>query len=87
MTSTFPSLFCKGAACPSSQSLLAYHQDRLPAYQMQRVERHLAACDFCNAELQLLTRHQNNLEEYFFAEMPAHLRNLAERLLKHSVAL
>jgi anti-sigma factor RsiW len=87
MTSTFPSLFCKGATCPSSQSLLSYHQGRLPAYQLQHVEQHLAACDFCNAELQLLTRHQDNLEEYSFAEMPPHLRTLAESLLKQTAAL
>lgn len=49
-----------------------------------RVESHLEYCDFCSAELQLLTRHQNEAEEYSFAEMPAQVRRLAEDLLNCS---
>jgi len=86
MTFTFSGQFYKSPVCPSSESLLAYQDATLSAQLLQRVERHLAACDFCNAELQLLTRHQANPEEYFFAEMPAQLRMWAERLLQHGVA-
>lgn len=82
MTATFPGKFNKGPYCPSSQSLLAYHKAELSEYRSEQVEGHLTACDFCNAELQLLTRHQNNLEESTFAEMPAQLRQLAEHLLR-----
>jgi hypothetical protein len=46
------------------------------------IEDHLASCDFCNAELQLLKHYRCEPEEYSFAEMPAHLRRLAEALLK-----
>lgn len=49
-----------------------------------RVERHLEFCDFCNAELQLLTCCRTEAEEYSFAEMPASIRRLAEDLLKQS---
>ena len=86
LTSIFSGRFNKGRSCPSSQSLLAYHRAGLPAHQLHRVESHLTDCDFCNAELQLLTRHQSHLEEFAVAEMPAQLRVLAEQLLKHSVA-
>jgi hypothetical protein len=46
-----------------------------------RIEAHLANCDFCNAELQLLTRYQDTQDEYSFVELPLQLRGLAERLL------
>jgi len=81
MPSSIANQFYKGAACPASQALLAYHQARLLAAQMERIESHLASCDFCNAELQLLARFDNSLEEYSFSEMPAQLRRLAESLL------
>ena len=86
MPSTYVSLFLKRVGCPSSQSLLEYDQSCLASVQFPRIEAHLASCDFCNAELQLLTRHHTDRDEYSFAEMPAQLRRLAESLLKRSVA-
>lgn len=85
MTAAFASLFNKKVGCPSSQDLLEYDQFRLDSARSLRVEAHLTNCDFCNAELQLLNRYQNNQDEYSFAEMPLQLRGLAERLL-HSTA-
>jgi len=82
----FTGLFFKSAACPPSQRLLIYRQHGLPGNQMKQVRSHLTNCDFCNAELQLLTRYQFGEEESRFAEMPAHLRRLAKRLLKSGVA-
>src|SRR5712671_229257 len=81
MASAFKTLFHKEVGCPSSQSLLEYDQSHLASAHSLRIEAHLAYCDFCNAELQLLTRHQNTQEEYSFAEMPLHLRGFVERLL------
>jgi len=52
-----------------------------------RIESHLAICDFCNAELQLLTFHHSDTEEYAFAEMPTPLRRLAEGLIRTSVSV
>ena len=48
------------------------------------IETHLAACDFCGAELQLLNRYCDDAGEYSFVEMPSPLRRLAEDLLKNS---
>ena len=81
MASAFTTLFHKKVGCPSSQSLLEYDQLRVRSAQSLRIEAHLACCDFCNAELQLLTRYQDTQDEYSFAELPLQLRGLAERLL------
>jgi hypothetical protein len=81
MAMAFASLFHKKVGCPSSQNLLEHDQSRLASAHSLRIEAHLAYCDFCNAELQLLNRHQNFKDEYSFAEMPSQLRGLAERLL------
>jgi len=77
----FATLFNKKVGCPSSQDLLDHGRACLASAHSLRIEVHLAYCDFCNAELQLLNRHQNTQDEYSFAEMPSQLRGLAERLL------
>lgn len=84
MPSSFASLFCKTAGCPTSQALLAYRRSRLIPEDYDCIEGHLASCDFCSAELQLLTRYRSDAEEYSCAEMPAQLRRLAEDLLKRT---
>lgn len=73
--------FCKTARCPSSQTLLRYHDLRLPIAARAEIEIHLRTCDFCSAELQLLMRHCNHAEEYRLVEMPGQFRKLAEDLL------
>jgi anti-sigma factor RsiW len=80
------SMFLKRASCPSSQELLGYHLSSLTDEQRSRVQAHLLSCDFCNAELQLLTRHRVEVEEDALVEMPAPLRRLAEPLLRRSAA-
>ena len=62
--------------------LLAYRKSRLAASECSHISRHLAACDFCSAELQLLARHSENREEYVLPDMPAELRILAEQLFR-----
>jgi len=84
MSSSFTTLFRKTAACPTSQGLVAYRSSLLRAADEAYVDSHLAACDFCSAELQLLRRYRREAEECTFAEMPAQLRRLAETLLKRS---
>jgi hypothetical protein len=81
MASAFTTLFHKKVWCPSSQSLLEYDQSHLASPHSLRIESHLAYCDFCNAELQLLTRYLDTQDEYSFVELPLQLRGLAERLL------
>jgi hypothetical protein len=49
---------------------------------MVRVAAHLDECDFCGAELQLLTQHAPaEVAECPLTDMPPHLRWLAESLL------
>src|SRR6476660_1587572 len=76
--------FCKTTRCPSSQALLRYHRHHLAIVDRAEIEIHLRGCDFCNAELQLLMRHHNYVEEYRLVEMPRQLRKLAEGLLSRS---
>jgi anti-sigma factor RsiW len=84
MSSSFASPFRKTARCPTSQALLAYRGSLLSSNELSYIDRHLASCDFCNAELQLLMRYRGEAEEYSLAEMPAQLRRLAEDLLRRS---
>lgn len=86
MPSSFASPFCKTADCPTSQVLLAYCRSLLTPKDGDYLESHLASCDFCSAELQLLTRYRGEAEEYSFAEMPVQLHRLAENLFKRSAA-
>ena len=50
------------------------------------VETHLRHCEFCSAELQLLKRHRNELEEYRAVEIPIQLRRLGEDLLSKTAS-
>ena len=80
------SMFRKRASCPTSQDLLGYHLSSVTDEERPRIQAHLLSCDFCNAELQLLTRHRGDIEEDALVEIPAQLRRLAERLLSRSAA-
>jgi len=66
--------------------LLAYHRLDLVTKDRASIKGHLASCDFCSAELQLLYRYRGDAEEYSLVEMPSQLRRLAEDLLKRSTA-
>ncbi len=85
MPSSLVTAFRKRVSCPSSQTLLTFRRSHFSYEDSARIESHLAICDFCNAELQLLTLHHSDPEEYAFAEMPTPLRRLAEGLLGTSV--
>ena len=73
--------FCKRATCPSSETLLSYGTCDLQVEQMLGVASHLAECDFCGAEFQLLDEHPAAVDEECIPEMPSHLRCLAQSLL------
>ncbi|HVG34517.1 MAG TPA: hypothetical protein VM911_15710 [Pyrinomonadaceae bacterium] len=75
------SVFRKQTSCPSAEMLLCYHSDELSAHQRERVASHLNICEFCEAELQLLTEYPASWEECPRVEMPLNLRLLAEALL------
>jgi len=59
-----------------------YRTRNLAAGRMVWVAAHLDECDFCGAELQMLTSHTPpEHEECAVMAMPANLRWLAEKLL------
>jgi hypothetical protein len=86
LPSSLIGLFCKTAGCPTSQALLAYHRLELASRDRASIKGHLASCDFCGAELQLLNHYRCDAEEYSVVEMPSQLRRLAEDLLTRGTA-
>lgn len=72
-------------ACPSAEMLLSYQKKNLGKEQKTRVVLHLNQCDFCRAELHFLSHHK--IEDVNFlesTEVPKHLRQLIEALLKRN---
>jgi hypothetical protein len=75
-------VFSKQATCPSAEMLVSYHTLNLSFGVAETVTEHLSSCEFCSAELKLLSTHPPAAEEeYSAAEIPAHLRSLAEALM------
>lgn len=76
--------FRKKADCPSAETLCSYGSARLAVDLKAQVTSHLADCDFCGAELQLLTKHPPSpVVDYKFVGIPSHLRQLAQALLSN----
>jgi len=74
--------FRKSESCPSSSILLSFRLDRLSPVITNLVRYHLGVCEFCNAELPLLShykRGKKRLEKV--PEIPMNLRILAEAIL------
>ena len=81
MSSTRGNGFTKTQGCPTSQNLLLYQTSGLPSEKAAKIDSHIPNCEFCSAELQFLAAHPPTSEGYRTAEMPLHLRLLAEGLL------
>ena len=81
--------FLKLRTCPSAEVLIQYGQAGLACETEERVARHLAACDFCGAEMHLLSRHWRHDCPTFktAGDMSLGLRRLAEDLLTTLPAL
>ncbi|HEY0077664.1 MAG TPA: hypothetical protein VGB73_03390 [Pyrinomonadaceae bacterium] len=81
--------FRKTKVCPSAQILLLYQEASLTETRRRRVAAHLSGCDFCGAEMQLLSTHRPSMATQAAASelrpIPAALRRLAEDLLSHPV--
>jgi len=75
--------FLKLKTCPSADLLVLYGQAELTSEREERVANHLAACDFCGAEMQLLSKHwrRDCPAPACAREIPTHLRRLAEDLI------
>lgn len=81
MRSTSTALFRKQRTCPPAESIL--HRG-----QAAGVAEHVAACEFCGAEAQLLSRFPPSPTKYalpFVAlSLPRPLRRLAEELMSEA---
>lgn len=78
--------FCKNEDCPSSNELLEFQVGELPGSRSSEVRRHLALCEFCEAEVEFYTHYPQ--EDVSFdpterAEIPAPLFELAVALFKN----
>ena len=80
MPSSTTAWFRKLRTCPRTETLLTFSAG---APAGGRVAEHLEECDFCGAEVQLLSRHAPPAAALPFAAlaMPAALRRLAEDIL------
>lgn len=87
MTSLSTAVFRKLRSCPSAEMLLHFSEEAATREGGGFLASHLAACDFCGAERQLLARHAPcACAPAADAEMPANLRRLAEDLLAQPTA-
>jgi hypothetical protein len=86
MFSSKKSGFFKNEDCPSSHELLAYQNGDLGRTRAVEVRKHMAACEFCAAEVEFYSHYPQAdaaVETPEIAEIPAPLYELAEALLKH----
>ena len=82
MRSLSTATFCKQRTCPSSEMLLLYHDATLARETVRLVTEHLSSCDFCDAELHLLSKFPPVGAPCFKpVRIPWHLYRLAKDLL------
>lgn len=84
MSSLTGSVFEKERQCPSSEILLSYRQPDLTRGQTLQIAAHLDGCDFCSAELHLLSKYPSARESHECPPMPVNLQALAEALLSRN---
>lgn len=75
--------FCKNEDCPSSHELLGFQTGDLSQSLANEVRRHLAACEFCSAEVEFYSHYPQEEGASETAEIPPPLYELAEALLKN----
>lgn len=82
MRSSSTAKFRKQRTCLPAQLLLRYATTTSALGSSRKIAAHLAVCDFCGAELQLLTRYPPVGERVVTRiEIPVALRCLAESLM------
>ena len=82
MPSSMTFRFRKLRTCPQTETLLTIFSTGVP--HVGRVAEHIESCDFCGAEVELLSRHAPPADTLPFAAalaIPAHVRRLAEDIL------
>lgn len=75
--------FRKEKHCPSSFELVEVANGTLDGEQGLRIATHLAACDFCAAEVEFYQYFPPDSEDVSEIPMPEPLKELAEALLAH----
>ena len=75
--------FCKNNNCSSSQDLLAFESGNLSVKERGQIEAHLAACEFCAAEVEFYAHYPQAEETVAKVEIPIPLYELAEALLSN----
>lgn len=75
--------FCKSANCPSSQKLLSFENGEASERDARQVQRHLAGCEFCAAEIEFYAHYPQSDETISEVEIPLPLYELAEALLSN----
>ena len=80
MPSSMTAWFRKLRTCPRTETLLTFSAG---VRRGGLIAEHVESCDFCGAEVQLLSRHAPPADAPAFAllALPAHLRRLAEDVL------
>lgn len=83
MPSTSTARFRKLRTCPQTETLLTFCRSAHAGARRGRVAEHVESCDFCGAEVQMLSRLAPTAGALTLPAhaMPAHLRRLAEDLL------
>jgi hypothetical protein len=82
MPSSSTARFQKTLTCPAAEALARYTRGDLAGAGRAAVALHVAGCDFCGAETQLLSRFAAPPAPAAApAPLPVHLRQLAEDLL------
>jgi hypothetical protein len=83
MPATSTARFRKLRTCPQTDTLLTFCQGARTAARAGRVAEHVESCDFCGAEVQLLSRHAPTTDALpcTALTLPPHLRRLAENIL------
>jgi hypothetical protein len=85
MGSVSTAKFCKHKTCPSAEMLLGYTRSTLAGELCRQLSAHLDACDFCDAELYLLSQFPPaGAPLYPSVNIPFALHRLAKDLLSVS---
>ena len=89
MVSSIKSAFCKHEDCPTSNELLEFQTGELTQSRGRDIRSHLAACEFCDAEVEFYSHYpqeEASSDVFENVEIPGPLYELAEALLKNRQA-